>query len=118
MSCDQEKPYPEFLVLEQVTLNSVEIQVTGKSRAGHFNQMTITNRRVFMSWLCELASGKLLAQTQTGNTYIRTISSPKTEQAESSQQYHATQNLSQHQLLSVKGFPHKTGMGNDVPKAK
>ena len=50
MSHDHWGPSSEFLVLGQVTLNSVEIQVTGKCSTGHFNQMTVTNsRRFFMS---------------------------------------------------------------------
>lgn len=91
VNCDHGGPHPEFLVLQQVTLNSVEIQVTGKSRTGHFTQMTITNsRRVFMSWLCEHTSKRLLVQMQTEDTYIRTISKPQNKQAEAPQQYHAT----------------------------
>lgn len=60
-SCDQQEPSPALLILGQVTSNSVEIQVIGKSRTGHFNQMTITNSgRIFMSWIREQASGRLL----------------------------------------------------------
>lgn len=31
-----------------------------------------------MSWLCEYASGRLLVQMQTKDTYVRMISKPKT----------------------------------------
>jgi len=55
---------------------------------------------------------------QTEDTYIRTVLKPQNKQAEPPQQYHATWNLSQHQLPSLKGFPHKTGTGNDEPQAK
>lgn len=60
-SCNQQEPSPALLILGQVTSNSVEIQVIGKIRTGHFNQMTITNSgRIFMSWIREQASGRLL----------------------------------------------------------
>lgn len=76
-SCGQRRPMPVLLALGQMTLYSVEIQVTGKGRTGHFNQMTITNSgRAFMSWICEQASGKLLVQMQTENTCIRIASEP------------------------------------------
>lgn len=95
----------------------MEIQVTGKSRTGHFNQMTITNsRKVFMSWLREHASGWLLVQKQTEDTSIRTISKPQNKQAELPTSIMLLE--TQHKPSSLKDFPHKTGMGNDEPQAR